>query len=48
MARFSTWFGAMLVLFGLIAYFGTGGDSRTALITCLFWNAVWNYGRCSS
>ena len=36
MAKFSIWFGAILMLFGLIAYFGTTGDSLTALIPCLF------------
>jgi len=36
MPKFSTWFGAVLVVFGLVAYFGTGGDSLTALIPCLF------------
>ena len=36
MAKFSIWFGVILMLFGLIAYFGTTGDSLTALIPCLF------------
>jgi hypothetical protein len=35
MARATVWFGALLALFGIASYLGTGGSSMTALVPTL-------------